>query len=214
MQNFFKDKLSHPNTLDDLKYSCGRKENTFSFNISVIKTQTRTSKDERRMKEVTHWKDNDQLTGPTDDENEQSKQNRSNRIFLLLWPLKQTRRWIMKRYCRSQVQVSCFEWVSPFMAYEVFLCEYEILLTRDLGTFPLVVTFWLCFSLATRIRCLAGIFEDFLIVIKLLQDQVQPNHNKAKLKRKRRNESHSMWRKTFPTRCLIGADSSRDTKGE
>lgn len=66
---------------------------------------------------------------------------------------------------------------------------------RDLGTFPLVVTFWLCFSLATRIRCLAGIFEDFLIVIKLLQDQVQPNHNKAKLKRKRRNESHSMWRK-------------------
>lgn len=131
MQNFFKDKLSHPNTLDDLKYSCGRKENTFSFNINVIKTQTRTSKDERRMKEVTHWKDNDQLTGPTDDENEQSKQNRSNRIFLLLWPLKQTRRWTLKRYCRSQVQVSCFEWVSPFMAYEVFLREYEILLTHQ-----------------------------------------------------------------------------------
>lgn len=42
------------------------------------------------------------------------------------------------------------------------LREFEILLTSDLGTFPLVVTFWLCFSLATRIRCLAGIFGRLL----------------------------------------------------
>ena len=36
--------------------------------------------------------------------------------------------------------------------------RYKLVLTSDLGTFPLVVTFWLCFSLATRILCLAGIF--------------------------------------------------------
>lgn len=35
---------------------------------------------------------------------------------------------------------------------------YSILHTNDFDTFPLCVTFWLCFSLATRILCFAGIF--------------------------------------------------------
>ena len=55
-------------------------------------------------------------------------------------------------------------------------------LTNDLGTFPLVKTFWLCFSLATRILCLAGILEEgVLISRKLLRSLVDLNHNKASL---------------------------------
>lgn len=130
-----------------------------------------------------------------------------------LWNRQDGGQWNVTVEAKFKFHVSNEFHLSWRMRFSFASMKYY-LLTRDLGTFPLVVTFWLCFSLATRIRCFAGIFEDFLIVIKLLQDQVQPNHNKAKLKRKRRNESHSMWRKTFPTRCLIGADSSRDTKDE
>ena len=50
---FFKFRLSHPNTLDDLKYCCGRKENNISpskthLSDTILFLVWRTSQDERR----------------------------------------------------------------------------------------------------------------------------------------------------------------------
>ena len=66
-------------------------------------------------------------------------------------------------------------------------------LTSDFGTFPLVTTFWLCFSLATRILCFAGI----LYVLKQARN-LRTQHTAL------RSTTVFLWRTCFVWRkCVL-----------
>lgn len=67
--------------------------------------------------------------------------------------------------------------------FQLWRCwsPFKTLLTNDLGTFPLVVTFWLCFSLATRILCLAGIFGKLFDHWKTAQKSLTSKPQQSKL---------------------------------
>ena len=68
-------------------------------------------------------------------------------------------------------------------------------LTIDFGTFPREVTFWLCFSLATLILCLAGIFINVICSFDKVKSQrlyALPVHVKSKYEKGRRLFGHQL----------------------